>query len=45
MIKDPVNIDIIQEIIQNNNIIDNDFKNFMMNIDTKMYLPDDILLK
>ncbi len=45
IVKDTVNIDIVQQIIQNNNIIDDDFKNFMMNIDTKMYLPDDILVK
>ena len=41
MIKDSIDIDIVQQIIQNNNIIDEDFKNFTMNIDTKMYLPDD----
>ena len=45
IVKDSIDIDIVQQIIQNNNIIDEDFKNFMMNIDTKMYLPDDILVK
>ena len=45
IVKDSIDIDIVQQIIQNNNIIEEDFKNFMMNIDTKMYLPDDILVK
>ena len=45
IVKDSINIDIVQQIIENNNINDDDFKNFMMNIDTKMYLPDDILVK
>ena len=45
IVKDSIDIDIVQQIIQNNNIIDEDFKNFMMKIDTKMYLPDDILVK
>jgi len=45
IVKDSIDIDIVQQIIQNNNIIDEDFKNFMMKIDAKMYLPDDILVK
>ena len=39
------NIDIIQEIIDENNLKNIDFTNFMMLIDSKMYLPDDILVK
>ena len=45
VVKHAKDIDIIQNIINQEIITDSDFKNFMMFLDTKMYLPDDILVK
>tara|TARA_B100001964_G_C14239172_1_gene604090 strand:+ start:988 stop:2955 length:1968 start_codon:yes stop_codon:yes gene_type:complete len=37
--------DVIEDIINDEKLSDTDFTNFMMLLDSKMYLPDDILVK
>lgn len=45
VVKNSNHIDVIDELITNNNYAMSDFTNFMMLLDSKMYLPDDILVK